>query len=69
MFLGMKLAEYLATNKISQADFAQLIQAKQVTVSRYVTGRRMPRRDRLERIREATGGAVSADDFLSEAAE
>jgi len=60
----MKLAEYLAANKISQAEFAQAIGASQVAVSRYATGRRMPRRDHLLKIRDVTDGAVSADDFL-----
>lgn len=67
----MKLAEYLAANKLSQAEFARIIEASQVAVSRYASGRRMPRKDRLLKIREATGGLVTGNDFLelSEAAE
>lgn len=60
----MKLADYLSAHGISQTEFARIIQASQVAVSRYVSGHRMPGRERLLRIREATGGAVSADDFL-----
>lgn len=67
----MKLAEYLATNKLSQAEFAKIIEASQVAVSRYASGRRMPRKDRMLKIREVTGGLVTGDDFLesAEAAE
>lgn len=67
----MKLAEYLATKKLSQAEFARIIEASQVAVSRYASGRRMPRRDRMLKIREVTGGLVTGDDFLEgvEAAE
>jgi predicted transcriptional regulator len=66
----MKLADYLAANKISQTDFAQSIGASQVAVSRYAAGRRTPRKDHLLKIREVTDGAVSANDFLeTEAAE
>lgn len=67
----MKLAEYLAANGLSQAEFAKIIEASQVAVSRYASGRRMPRPARLLRIKEATGGLVTGNDFLElvEAAE
>lgn len=64
MFPLMKLADYLAKHQISQTAFARLIEASQVAVSRYASGRRMPGRDRLLKIREATGGEVTANDFV-----
>lgn len=65
----MKLADYIATNKLSQAAFAEMIGSRQPTIWRYLNGR-MPRRDHLIKIKEATRGAVTADDFLEmEAAE
>lgn len=67
----MKLAEYLLVNRLSQAEFAKIIEASQVAVSRYVSGQRIPRKKLLLKIREATGGLVTGNDFLEsvEAAE
>jgi transcriptional regulator with XRE-family HTH domain len=67
----MKLAEYLAANKISQAEFAQKVGVSQVAISRYADGQRMPRRKWLVKIRQMTGGLVTSEDFLEsvEAAE
>jgi len=67
----MTLSDYLAQSGLSQAEFARAIETSQPTVSRYITGLRMPRRDHLRRIREVTGGAVTANDFveIAEAAE
>lgn len=62
----MTLADWLIEHGISQADFASRIESSQPTVSRYVTGLRMPRKDHLRKIREVTRGAVTADDFVSE---
>lgn len=65
----MKLSEFLSTRAISQTKFAEMIGVRQAAISRYVGGR-MPRREHLLSIRQATDGAVTADDFLpAEAAE
>lgn len=66
----MKLADFLSDKGMSRADFAAALGVSEVTITRYVGGRRMPRVEHLRRIREVTAGAVTADDFLSaEAAE
>jgi hypothetical protein len=59
------LKYFLADREMSQAEFAKRIGSTQASVSRYVAGARMPRREHLARIRKATGGTVTADDFLS----
>jgi predicted transcriptional regulator len=65
MFAAMRLADFLADREMSQAEFGKRIGATQAAVSRYADGSRMPRREHLSRIRKATGGVVTADDFLS----
>ena len=60
----MKLASYLARHGISHGAFAARIGTSQVAVSRYVSGHRMPRREILRTIVDATDGEVSASDFL-----
>ncbi len=67
----MKLADYLATEKISHAAFAQRIGVSQAAVTRYARGLRFPHRGILARIKSATDGAVTFRDFLdlAEAAE
>lgn len=61
----MKLADYLSSVNQSHEAFAGLIGVEQATVTRYINGDRYPRPDILVRIREATGGRVTADDFLA----
>lgn len=51
-------------NKIRQGDFARLIGVDRTTLASYETGRRKPKWDVLERIRAATHGAVTPNDFL-----
>jgi transcriptional regulator with XRE-family HTH domain len=60
----MRLAEYLESSKISPAEFSRLIGVSPAAVSRYASGRRFPEPSVLVRIRAATDGAVTADDFL-----
>ncbi len=63
----MKLDDYLRLNDLTSAQFGALagIPAKQ-TVHNYRRGIRFPSPDNLFRIREATKGAVKADDFVDE---
>ena len=58
-----KLATYLTDHGIARETFAASIGVDTVSVCRYVLGRRRPRWDVMTRIREATKGAVTADDF------
>lgn len=59
----MKLADYLRVEDIDQAAFAKLIETTQVAVSRYATGKRIPRPEIMRRIATATDGKVTPPDF------
>ena len=62
----MKLREWRdAQNpRINGRDFAVLIGVDQSTISRIEGGKMWPDRETLEKITLATGGAVTANDFL-----
>lgn len=60
----MKLKSFLSQHRISRDAFAKMIGTSQVAVTRYVAGTRTPRPEVMVRIKEATGGAVTADDFM-----
>ena len=65
----MKLKTWLKGRQMSHRDFAELIGvSSRVTVSRYVSGGRIPSRAVMARISEVTGGAVTANDFYAEEA-
>lgn len=61
----MKLSEYIKTHNITPADLARLLGAKsRSTAYRYLSGtRKKPSQEMMQRISEATGGAVTANDF------
>lgn len=61
---GMQLAAYLKTNEISDEDFGQRIGVTRQAVHRYKTFGRFPEKEILALIVEATGGAVTPNDFL-----
>lgn len=60
----MTLKEYLAHKEISEGTFAEMIGVKQATVNRYVNGARTPKQQFLRAIAKATGGKVTANDFM-----
>jgi hypothetical protein len=60
----MTLADYLARNALSVDDFAHEVGINAVSVRRYMAGARLPRRKILQRIMEATSGAVTPNDFV-----
>ena len=64
----MKLADYLESNSLSRAEFAEKISVSPEAVRRYVTGERAPDKERLIKIAEVTGGEVTANDFFGIAA-
>nr|WP_321182385.1 helix-turn-helix domain-containing protein [Methylobacterium sp. Leaf122] len=64
----MKLADYLSEAEIRPATFAERIGVTRQTLWRYMSGDRRPEWDVLERIRTETGGEVTPNDFLEEAA-
>lgn len=64
----MKLADYLTSKDLSDADFALAIECDRTTVSRLRRGITRPTWAQAERIRDATQGAVTPNDFLQDAA-
>ncbi|MDR9777234.1 YdaS family helix-turn-helix protein [Rhizobium hidalgonense] len=62
----MTLDDFLNSKspKMSHAAFAELIDASQATVSRYLNGDRFPPPETIRKIVSATKGKVTADDLL-----
>lgn len=65
-FSAMKLSEYLALNKLTATDFAEKSGMAVSTVTRAIRGERQPTWTTLTKIRAATNGKVSANDFWPE---
>ena len=66
----MKLATYLAQKNITASAFGMQVGVPhKQTMSRYVRGKRFPPPATLKRIRDVTGGAVTADDFVDQHTE
>lgn len=63
-FKAMTLDEYLAAEKLTEAAFAGMVGISQPHVNRLRSGKGWPARELAEKIREATGGRVTPDDFL-----
>jgi len=63
----MELDRYLREHGLTSVQFGKLsgVGLKQ-TVHQYRHGHRFPAPENLRRIREATGGAVTADDFVDQ---
>lgn len=61
----MKLSDYLAQEKLTQAQFAELVGAHPITVNRWATGTAMPRRAQAAKIQEVTGGLVTPPDLAA----
>lgn len=63
----MQLATFLAETGKTASEFAREsgIGSRQV-VHKYLTGQRFPTPENLLRIRRATSGAVTADDFVDQ---
>jgi transcriptional regulator with XRE-family HTH domain len=64
----MTLQQFLDQTNMSRAEFAKAIGVSEVAITRYIGGKRMPRPELLVKIVEATGGAVTPNDFLPEKA-
>lgn len=60
----MKLAAYLAQENLSPSQFADRLGVPASTVSRILQGEREPRLGTIAKIREATNGLVTANDFM-----
>jgi len=59
----MKLTEYMAKKGINETEMARLLGMSQPTVSRYLSGERMPKPRNMAKIVAVTGGRVRPDDF------
>jgi hypothetical protein len=59
----MTLAEHLKRVGKSPEAFAPEIKSTGQSIRRWLAGQSVPRRDTMRLIFEATGGAVTADDF------
>ncbi|MCJ8518982.1 plasmid maintenance system antidote protein VapI [Pseudorhizobium tarimense] len=64
----MKLETYLTENKIKPAAFAATLDVAPSTITRIIRGERTPRIDLIAKIQTATGGQVTAADFMAEVA-
>lgn len=59
----MRLREFLKSNNLQMAEFAEKIGTTGPTVCR-IAGGQMPRRDLMIKIYEATGGLVTPNDLV-----
>ncbi len=64
----MKLAKWLETTKVPAAELARQCGVHPITIYKWRSGENFPRAAQLAAIVEATKGAVTADDFLTESA-
>lgn len=60
----MKLADYLKDTSQTYRQFAVLLGCNAAQVHRWANGKRSPSLEVCAKIKAATGGKVSADDFL-----
>lgn len=61
---AMQLNAYLADRNETQAAFAGRVGTSEANLSRILAGQQRPRAGLMERIRAATGGAVTPNDFF-----
>ena len=60
----MLLRDFLTAHRLTYENFARVLGVSNArTVQRYASGERIPRPAVMARIREATGGVVTASDF------
>lgn len=60
----MKLKDWLLDHAESQAAFAARVDVHPITVTRWCSGQWVPRLEMVDRIAEATGGAVQWADLV-----
>lgn len=65
----MNLSDWLKRTKTRRNAFAERIGVAPSVVTDYCAGRSWPGRDKMEAIARETGGEVTANDFVREAAE
>lgn len=60
----MRLTDYLEAKGITDTEFARLVGVSHSLVHYWKSGAKRPSMETAARIRDATGGAVTADDFM-----
>lgn len=65
----MKLSDWMQHKGVDDATMGQMVDANRVTISRIRRGINQPSWELAGRIKDATKGDVTANDFLVEAAE
>lgn len=60
----MRLEEFMTWKGLSDAEMGRRLGVGRRTVHRYRKGERRPSWDVLERIRDVSGGVVTADSFM-----
>ena len=61
----MDLKDFLTTNGISARAFAKKLNVCHSTILNYISGKTIPRRIIMEKIKEVTYGKVREEDFRS----
>jgi len=64
----MTLKDWMASNETNVSQLARRIGRSPEAVRRYAAGERIPDRDTMPLIADATGGAVTPNDFFGIAA-
>lgn len=65
----MRLNEWMNAGSISDEALAARLEVDRTTISRIRRGTRMPSPEMMRKIRDATNGSVTANDFVHEAGE
>ena len=66
MFAPMKLKTYLTENGMTKTAFSRLTGISKPYLTELCQGKHWPQRRIVEVIRDATAGAVTANDFLED---
>lgn len=62
---AMTLDQFLSSKRLTRTAFAKEVGVSRVALQRYLAGERFPRRGVLQAITAATGGLVTANDFVA----
>jgi transcriptional regulator with XRE-family HTH domain len=60
----MQLASFMSERSLSDEELARMLGCSAHAVNKWRRGKRFPRQRQMARIREATGGLVTPDDFM-----
>jgi transcriptional regulator with XRE-family HTH domain len=67
--MPMRLNEWMNAGSVTDEALAARLEVDRSTISRIRRGTRMPSTEMMRKIREATGGSVTANDFVHEVDE